>query len=235
MKEYLSVAMLAACVTGEPDVSSSGNAELGIWHFNVVEEDSRLQITGVDAQGAKVAEMQLRLDIVPVPEWPLPTYGRELQLEVKGVAQQPWTSAGVGRLTLPPPRDPNAKAFYLDPYVREVLDRWDIGWQVDLPAELTLTEVKYADSCGAEYFHPPCGGAGPLNTCEAQRFNEVQQTVVCNDFQHTMAERACVAPYQPTSCGGAGPGGCAVCWSDASGGNLRAMCVSGFYCDFAVP
>lgn len=114
----LGAAAMAACAAeSEP----AGNAELGVAEFRVTATESSLTIVGVDGSGGVAARLYLRTGVVQPPDFDAPTLGRALEVEVHGVPVEPFLSAGLEPLQLPPPGDPALAAFLFDPFVKPLL------------------------------------------------------------------------------------------------------------------
>lgn len=218
-----------------------GNPALGIAELRVYQRDASLRITGLDGSGAVVAQLDLRVGMVEVPALGRTLLGRDIHLRV-GTDEYAFPSGGLDPLFLPAPVEPALTTFVLDPYVGQVLGRWNVryaelhDWLAAGDGDGTPSnEVAYA-VCTAPppnipltYFSDggfmaPCNGAGARSTCEDYignyaGNNQYNQLVQCNNDNR--AVRACTAPFASSQCGATGPNGCAPCvsWLGPTGGN----------------
>jgi len=218
-----------------------GNPALGIAELRVLQRDSSLHITGLDGSGVVVAQLDLRVGMVEVPALGRTLPGRDLQLRV-GTDAYAFPSGGLDPLVLPAPVEPALTSFLLDPYVGQVLARWDVryvalhDWLATRDGDGTpSSEVAYAvctlppPNIPLTFFSDggytaPCTGVGARSTCEDYTgnyagYNQYNQLVQCNN--DSRAVRACTAPFAPSQCGMTGPNGCAPCisWLGPPGGN----------------
>jgi hypothetical protein len=212
--------------------SSTGNADLGVASFELEDTDSRLAVTGLDADGNVVVELRLTEGQVLVEDFAGPTLGRALEVEIHGKRHdQTW--AGLDALVLPSPEDAQLDALLRDRQVASHLEQRGISLE---PRTALVSEAPYytEDYCRPGRFVAPCANGGGLYA-EASHVNyyyingtdhEYTQRVVCQNWLR--AERRCVGPGATTTCGTAGPQGCAVCWSAPGPANSYVSCEGGY-------
>jgi hypothetical protein len=212
------VVMSLALGCGQGPSPGAGNPALGIHEHRVAESAASLEVTGIGAAGDVVARLELRIGEVELPEEQLAGTGRTLTVSVAGT-QISHASVGLAPLALPAPKPPELTLFLLDPYVASVLEAWD----VHVVARSLDEETAYGHGGSCTGFVPPCGGTAYSSCClqHANGSGERFQAAACmNMSQPSIAERQCKSPGAQTSCGLAGGGGCAVCWSSPIYGGM---------------
>jgi hypothetical protein len=247
---FLAGASLAACADADRP-PPPGIPGLGISELAVTETATALRIAGVDATGATVAQLELKVGAIEVPDFSEPPLGRLLELRV-GAADYRFPSAGLGDLYLPAPPEPALNQFFLAPAVARILARWGIvfadrdQWMsTNHPGpRAQAAEAEYASVCydpyglgggscsdsaaGCADFVAPCGTAGARSTCTDFAFYQGSadfwtQIVQCNN--NVRADRICTWPHSSTSCGATGDHGCVQCGSTWQGpSNGQAVC-----------
>lgn len=240
-RQILSVACIlassAACTETEAPGPSPVLRELGVSRFDVVEADTRLAVLARDRSGAVLASLELTTGRFYMEDDDRGDVdGRQLRIHAFGKTTS-HESAGYAPLNLPFPREALIGAFLIEPAVAAKLSRW--GIRIDptsVPAGEPLAPAVKASSfdASAGYCAPDGGYSSHSSSaygascvvssyggCDTSGFkkkmfrrsaSEWGEYRCCPDLL-VFAERACTTPMGLTSCGNAGPNGCAVCWS----------------------
>jgi hypothetical protein len=229
------MAVVAGCGGGsEPQGQSP---LLGIARIDVREDARTLEISGLDAGGARIAHVSLRLGPGVLTDDGREVDGRQMTIEVLG-AEVSHHSEGFAELQLPlfgNRSHADLNEFLLDPRVQPILARWQITFQdpprvlddadAPLPTEVAQSGCTYAptSSCGATSCAESVWPSDWGNGCSNMRY----QWVCCggNGFA---AQRACTSPSSSSPCGTTGPGGCASCWTFLHGGSCFAYTAGAF-------
>jgi hypothetical protein len=250
IKGFIALALVtAACTTDPPDKTRSA--------FQITETDTRIEIDATELRGQVVVENG-RFEI-PETDGVI-AEGRKLTVKL-GELQVEHVSAGYPDLHLPLLSGGNdgLNVLLTAPEVAVPLGRWGVHFRSDMPTGPTgITAPPLSASAETPYVtcravnsgtSSPFVGCGTCTfattaSCKAtgcRQFpgagGEAQQFVTC-DSDIFIAQRACTTPLGSTSCGNAGPNGCAVCWRirifdfaelDGSGGtcgwrNCKAAC-----------
>jgi len=216
----------AACNTDPPD-------ETG-FAFQTTETATRIEITafdGIELRGQVVLEK----DRFEIPEMDgFITDGRRLTVKL-GELQVTHVSAGFPDLHLPllSGGTQGLNVLLTASEVVAPLARWGVHFSSETltgptgstaPAEPESQETPY-ETCLVIH----SGTSSPFTGCQACTYattsecgvptcrqfpgagGEAQQFVACGN-KTEIAQRACTTPMGMTSCGPAGPKGCAVCW-----------------------
>jgi hypothetical protein len=223
----LSLCLVGCSAANEPSAELSA---LGISRVDVAETSDRLSITGLDDAGATIASLDLELGRFRMLEDDREVAGRRMHVIVHGRSTI-HESEGFGALALPAPLDAATGRFLTDPAVADPIARWGItvvAGAAAAPESALPGETPYVYPCEAGSLHWQMSGytscqASTYSGCassQKRRFNkgsEWGEWRFCEDSPYGPAifERACTGPGQQTSCGTAGPGGCAVCWVQA--------------------
>jgi hypothetical protein len=207
------VAILGLVACGD-NQQPGGPIDPEVTRFVVTEGDS-LHIIGVNANEATVGTLDLEYGRYYDEEWAAELDGTIINITVHGETAE-HHSLGRSALNLPVlGSDVTVHAFLLDARLASVLGRWQVKFAAQgapVAQEAHAAEVGYHGGCWQ--FYVPCG---PYECNEhAGNNGNTYQDLCCPG--PLMVQRACTGAFQSTNCGPAGPNGCAVCWSSASGG-----------------
>ncbi|MEO7730589.1 MAG: hypothetical protein ABIY55_06415 [Kofleriaceae bacterium] len=219
---------VAACNTNSAERAESRFA------FHITETATRLEITAVDATELR-GEVVLENGRFEIPEMDGDTAdGRRLTVKLGRLSVE-HVSAGYSNLHLPllSGGAQGLNSLLTAPEVAEPLARRGVWLStemltgptgVDPPALSGAEETPYSCLSFSSGSSSPFTGCGPCTyattaACGPASCNqfrgaggEAQQFVVCQGAG-AIAQRACTTPMGNTSCGHAGPNGCAVCWT----------------------
>jgi hypothetical protein len=238
------VSFLALACAAEPDPVSPELRELGVASITVVETPSRLAIEGRGRDHAIVARLELVVGRFTMEEEGRGEVdGRQLAI---AVLERTVRHESEGRLLLhlPMPQRREIAVFVADPVVASRLATWgiEIDAQSGTRASSSESEVPYAFCDDGIEFSV---SSNPYGSCTASTYggctagqkvkfvksgSEYGEYRCCISPQRLFAERACTAAWQSTSCGQAGPNGCAVCWTEPviAGENCAAYTMGGY-------
>jgi hypothetical protein len=230
IKRVLALALCAAACNTDP----AAPAETG-FAFQITETDTRIEIAAFDATELR-GQVVLEKGRFEIPDTGgVIADGRRLTVKL-GTLQVEHVSAGYPDLHLPLLSGgvQGLNMLLTAPEVVAPLARWGVRFStemrtgptgIDPPTLPESQETPYATcrvhSAGDS---SPFTGCQPCtyattSTCAAtacRQFTgaggEAQQFVACNG-PLMIAQRACTSPMGSTSCGPAGPNGCAVCWT----------------------
>ncbi|MEO7730915.1 MAG: hypothetical protein ABIY55_08090 [Kofleriaceae bacterium] len=228
------LAFSVACMTdADAPGPSMAMRDLGVSRFDFVEADTRLVIVARDQSGTILASLELTTGRFYMKDDNRGDVdGRQLTVNAfgKNITHE---SAGYNPLNLPFPHEPLVGAFLTEPVVAAKLSHW--GIRID-PNSVPASEQLAPEEKASYIAGSDCASYGAFSTdsssaygascrfssyggCATHGFQvmfpksagEWGEYRCCLDLE-VFAERVCTTPFGPTSCGGAGPNGCAVCW-----------------------
>jgi hypothetical protein len=230
IKGILALALCAAACGTDPEAPN----ETG-FTFQTTETATRIEITAFDAAELR-GQVVLENGRFEIPD----TFGsiadgRRLTVKL-GALQVEHVSAGHADVHLPLLSGgvQGLNVLLTAPEVAAPLARWGVRFSSEmLTGPTSVAAPSLPESQETPYVtcrvheqgdSSPFTGCQPCtyattSTCSAtacRQFSgaggEAQQFVAC-DGSFRIAQRACTSPMGSTSCGPAGPNGCAVCWS----------------------
>ena len=207
VKAHLPIVLL--CFAGCMEPTPAGSPALGISEFRVNETAARLEITGVDAQGAVIGHLELTLGTFVREDDGRLVAGRKMTVKV-GDKQVEHQSEGFETLALPlmqRDEDRPLKVFLSDAHVARPLERWGIGLSATVP------DVAAAQPTEASYHSCTYGNNSSCGAIACCEYGSPAYQHVCCGNTSKYAERACTSPFSTSACGNTGPLGCAPCWS----------------------
>jgi hypothetical protein len=229
------LAFSVACTT-DADVSAPSPVlrDRGVSQIDFVEADKRLVILARDQGGTILASLELTTGPFYMADDNRGNVdGRRLSVTAFGKTTT-HESEGYHPLNLPFPHEALVGAFLIDPVVAAKLSNW--GIRIDpnsVPAGDQLAPKEGAsyivfNDCASPAAFSTRYSSAYSSSCSFSSYGGCDTHVRQKKFPRsggewgeyrccvdllTFAERACTTPMGMTSCGGAGPNGCAVCWS----------------------